>query len=85
MVEFLEANVILIGLLMAIVEPLKLVIKSQEWYQKWMTYALAGAISLLLAVPEQGFVIDLYIAHSVGLFLISVGLYKVGEGIIAKQ
>lgn len=80
MIEYLRANAILIGFLMAIVEPLKIWLKKWKFYQTWQTYVMVGILSLLLAIPETGFVgIDVfnYITHAIGLFLIATGLYKV--------
>lgn len=81
MISFLEENAALIVILVSVVEPLKQFIKGLSFYKPWMTYAIAGVVSLIMAIPEAGFTgveyIPLYLTHSVGLFLTATGLYKV--------
>ena len=87
MVEFLQGNVVLVALLMAIVEYVKRAISGQEWVEAWMITAFAFALGFVLAIPEAGFV-DLaiadYIAHSIGLGLVATGVYKIGETLVRK-
>ena len=84
MVEFLQNNLVLVALLMAIVEYAKRELVKFEWVKSWMVTLLAFVIAFILAIPEQGFagiVILEYIAHGVGLGLVATGIYKVGESI----
>lgn len=87
MVEFLQSSAILIGLLVAVVEYLKVQLKAQDWYSPWMTNLMAFVVAFVLAIPSDLFastpVID-YVVHGVGLGLVATGLYKVGESLIKK-
>jgi len=84
MVEFLESSVLLVGLLMAVVEYLKIWLKSYEWYTGWMTTVLAFVLAFVFAIPESGFELVPYIIHGFGLGLVATGVYKVGDGISRK-
>lgn len=87
MVEFLEANAILIALLMTLVQYLKPLLQQFVWYKGWMVTVGAFVLSFLLAIPENGFVgidVALYIVQSIGLGLVATGIYKVGEGLAYK-
>lgn len=85
MVEFLEANVVLIGILMVAVEYLKLGLQKFEWYQGWMATVGAFVLGFLFAIPQTGFELIPYIAHGLGLGLVATGVYKIGEGLIRKS
>ena len=85
MVEFLEANAILIALLMAVVEYVKLGIQQYDWYQGWMGTLLAFVLGFLFAIPPAGFDLVPFIVHGIGLGLVATGVYKVGEGLFRKQ
>jgi len=67
MVDFLESNVVLIGLLIAIVEYIKSVIKPMSWYKGWIMTLIAFAIGFILAIPAGPIVWLDFIAHGVGL------------------
>ena len=87
MVEFLQANAILIALLMTIVQYVKLEVQKFTWYSSWMSTVFAFVMGFLLAVPEFGFVsVDIgeYIVHGIGLGLVATGIYKIGEGLMYK-
>jgi hypothetical protein len=84
MVEFLEANLILIGLLMVAVEWVKLGVKQLPFYEGWQVTAVAFILGFVFAIPMQGFELMPFIAHGIGLGLTAVGVYKVGEGLARK-
>jgi len=82
MVQFLSENVVLIGLLMSIVQYVKIQAQGFEWYQGWMTTVFAFVLSFVLAIPAEGFAdfnVPVYIVHAIGLGLVATGLYKVGN------
>lgn len=85
MVEFLEANAILIALLMAVVEHIKLRIQQYDWYQGWMGTLLAFVLGFAFAIPPTGFELVPFIVHGIGLGLVATGVYKVGEGLFRKS
>jgi hypothetical protein len=84
MVDFLESNVVLIGLLIAIVEYIKSVIKPMPWYRGWIMTLIAFAIGFILAIPAGPIVWLDFIAHGVGLGLVATGLYRTGESLSRK-
>ena len=88
MVQFLRENVVLIGLLMSIVQYVKLQAQNYDWYQGWMATVFAFVLGFALAIPETGFAnldVLVYVAHAVGLGLVGTGLYKVGDDIASTM
>lgn len=84
MVQFLRENLVLIGLLMSIVQYVKVQAQNYDWYQGWMATVFAFVLAFVLAIPAEGFAgfdIPVYIVHAVGLGLVATGLYKVGDDI----
>ena len=85
MVIFLEANVVLIGLLMVAVEYVKIALQKIPAYQGWMATVTAFVLGFLFAIPSGGFEVLPFIAHGLGLGLVATGVYKIGEGLVRKS
>ena len=86
MVEFLKANTELVALCLAVVQLLKLAIKDKPFYESWMGIAIAGVISLAMALPPsfESFDYALFSAAGIGLFLMATGIYKLLKEMIAS-
>lgn len=89
--EFLAANAALIALVLAIVEYVKRAVLAQNfpWMKDWYITAFAFVVSFLFAIPEAGFPAIgadpvTYIANSIGIGLVTTGVYKVSSTIAKK-
>jgi len=82
MVVFIDANPIVIGYVLAIVEILKRWSAGWTWMKPEYMTIVGFLIGFLFAIPAEGFVgivwFD-FVAHGFGLGLIATGLYKVGS------
>ena len=76
--DFLKESVELVALCLAVAQLLKLTIKDKPFYKEWMGIAIAGLVSLALALPPslEVFEIEPYAAASLGLFGMATGIYK---------
>ena len=89
--DFLAANAVLLALVFAIVEYAKRLILAQNfpWMKDWYITAFAFVVSFLFGIPEAGFSAIgadpvMYIANSIGIGLVTTGVYKVGSTLAKK-
>ena len=82
---FLSTNAILVALMMAVIEYVKGIAKSQSWYQGWYITAFGFLLGFVFAVPAAGFValdVVAFVSHGVILGLVATGIYKTGESLV---
>ncbi len=90
--KWLSANAALIALVFAVVEYVKQAVlaKNFPWMKDWYITAFAFVVSFVFAIPEAGFSAIgadpvIYIANSIGLGLVTTGVYKMGSALIRKR
>ncbi len=84
-ISFIEANVIMIGMIMSIVAYARLFLKDFAWCKSWMITGIAFLLAFLFAVPASGFAISAeYIVQGFMLGLSATGIYKTGAAIAEK-
>ena len=88
MVAYLDANPILVGVVIAATEYVKRWAVKQKFYQAEYMTVVAFVIGYILVIPYGGFEgIDwmLFAARGFGLGLVGSGLYKVGSALAIKK
>ena len=84
---FLQANVVLVGLIISITEWAKSLLAGQAWFQGWHITLFAFILSFLFVIPPAGFVgIDWvsYVVNSVAVGLSATGLFKLGSTLATR-
>jgi hypothetical protein len=84
MEKFLAENLVLVGLVVAVVTYIKRWIEGMAWYKPEYMTILGFVLGFLFAIPPTGFVgivwID-FVAQGLGLGLVATGLYKTANDI----
>ena len=84
-IAFVQANLIVVGMIMSIVAYFRLIIKVYPWCKAWMITAFAFLLAYIFAIPASGFAISaVYIIQGFMLGLAATGIYKTGSAIAEK-
>jgi hypothetical protein len=84
-IAFVQANLVVVGMIMSIVAYFRLAIKVYPWCQAWMITAFAFLLAFLFAIPAGGFVLSAeFVIHFFMLGLAATGIYKTGSAIAEK-
>lgn len=83
-VKFLEANPILVGVVISVTEFFKRWMKKQAWAKDTYSLVFGMAAGFLFAIPSAGFeaiVPEIFIAQGVALGGVACGLYMTASSI----
>lgn len=84
-IAWLDANILMVGMVMAITAYFKLMLAPYAWAKAWMVTAFAFLVGYVFAIPYWPFQIDiLYILNGFLLGLAATGIYKTGSAIAEK-
>jgi hypothetical protein len=84
-INFVESNLILVGLIMSIVAYFRLFLNAYPWCKAWMITAFAFLLAYIFAIPASGFALNAeFILQGFILGLASTGIYKTGAAIAEK-
>ena len=86
-VEFLEANMGMVGMLISIVEFLKVALAGQPWFRGEYITVIGFALAFLFVIPAGGFAgIDWlqFVANAIVIGGVATGLFKAAASIAAK-
>ncbi len=84
-IAYIQANLVVVGMIMSIVAYFRLAIKVYPWCRAWMITAFAFLLAFLFAIPAGGLVLSAeFVIHFFMLGLASTGIYKTGAAIAEK-
>ena len=86
-IRFLEANPVLVGVVISATEFFKRLMKKQAWAKDIYSLAFAFAVGFLFAVPKLGFdaiVPEVFLAQGIALGAVASGLYMTASSIAKK-
>lgn len=84
-IAWVDANVLIVGMVMAITAYFKLFMASFKWAEAWMVTAFAFLLAYIFAIPGWPFAptID-YVLNGFMLGLAATGIYKTGAALAEK-
>ena len=84
-ISFVQANVILIGMIMSIVAYTRLFLSAYQWCRGWMITAIAFLLAYMFAIPASSFALTPeFIIQGFMLGLAATGIYKTGAALAEK-
>jgi hypothetical protein len=83
-IEFLAANPVLVGMVIAAEEFVKKLLEGKEWFNGWVKIALAFVLAIFFVLPENPAFSWELVAEVIAVGGSAAGLFSAGASLAAK-
>ena len=84
-IAWVDANVLVVAMIMSITAYFKLLLQPFEWAKPWMITAFAFVLAYVFAIPAWPFPLTIdYVLNGFMLGLAATGIYKTGAALAEK-